>query len=242
MPLLVARSLSTYAALAWLPRLIWDSRYLLDVDAYRNPDYPWQPAAALLWCCVASYLSFNVTDGLMLRWMFNYGPRATLVRLLTIDAFNYYITSFTIGTAKRFNLLLPAWILISLLLTLAYIIQDWLTSNIARQRPPPKPRSKPAASSSTNATGSAYSSSRQHQHAEHLAAHRRHSQDSRASFSSHGDHEHDHEDGEEDEDEDERSVNLLEVCIFCVVPVGMASFVTMCLSLFFGSCPSPQPP
>ena len=235
MPLLVARSLSTYAALVWLPRLIWDSRYLLDVDAYRNPDYPWQPAAALLWCCVASYLSFNVTDGLMLRWMFNYGPRATLVRLLTIDAFNYYITSFLIGTAKRFNLLLPAWIVISLLLTLAYIIQDWLTSNIARQRPPRKPRSKVT-------TSSAGTSSRQHSE---QAVNRRHSQESRTPSHidndlrrSDWDHD-DNDDDEDDEDEDERSVNLLEVCVFCVVPVGMASFVTMCLSLFFGSCPPP---
>ncbi|BFZ58030.1 hypothetical protein PYCC9005_005088 [Savitreella phatthalungensis] len=194
-PLFAARSLSTYAALVWLPRLLWDSRYLLDIEAYRNPEYPWQPAAALLWCCVASYLSFSVTDGLMLRWMFNYGPRACLVRLLTLDAFNYYITHFMIGTAKRFNLLLPAWILISCLLTMAYIIQDWLTSHIARQRP-----------------------RRRLSGAERSAR--------------------DEPDHELEDEEHDRFVNLLEVCIFCVVPVGFASFVTMCLSLFFGRCPA----
>lgn len=172
----------------------------------------------------------------MLRWMFNYGPRATLVRLLTIDAFNYYITSFLIGTAKRFNLLLPAWIFISLLLTLAYIIQDWLTSNIARQRPPAKSKPRDATDAHAADDGPDAAELRW----------RRHSQDSRSSASAHANHSGGCGAGggggpdDEDEEEDERSVNLLEVCIFCVVPVGMASFVTMCLSLFFGSCPPPH--
>lgn len=105
----------------------------------------------------------------MLRWLFNYGPTPTIVRLLTLNAFNYYLTttilSFTLGKA---DLVLPAWILISVILTGAYCVQDWLTSNIAI-------------------------------------------------ISS---------------DQETRGVNFLEIAVFCVVPVGLASFFTMIMLLW----------
>ena len=65
------------------------------------------------------------------------------------------------------SLVLPAWIVISLILTVCYIVQDWLTSNIAI-----------------------------------ITA-----------------------------KEGQRKINFLEVAVFCVVPVGLASFITMILLL-----------
>lgn len=104
----------------------------------------------------------------MLRWLFRYGPVATIIRLLTLNGFNYYITMVILSfTDQRSQLVLPAWIFISVILTGAYCVQDWLTSNIAMQK------------------------------------------------------------GEQEK----RQVNFLEIAVFCVVPVGMASFFTMVMLL-----------
>lgn len=78
---------------------------------------------ATIWCGASAYLSFFFTDCLMSRWLLNYTPQATLVRLLTISALNGYLTSWilylTAGSQDP-RLLLPAWIVISALLTAAY--------------------------------------------------------------------------------------------------------------------------
>lgn len=59
----------------------------------------------------------------MSRWLLLYTPQATLVRLLTINATNLYLTSQTLhltggGTDER--LFLPAWITIATTLTGLY--------------------------------------------------------------------------------------------------------------------------
>jgi hypothetical protein len=67
-------------------------------------------------CCASAYLSFYFTDCLMSRWLLNYTPQATLVRLLTINALNAYITSWVLylsGGSEDPRLLLPAWISIA---------------------------------------------------------------------------------------------------------------------------------
>ncbi|KFY80010.1 hypothetical protein V498_08867, partial [Pseudogymnoascus sp. VKM F-4517 (FW-2822)] len=51
---------------------------------------------ALLWCGASAYLSFFFTDCLMSRWLVHYTPQATLVRLLTINSINAYITSWVL--------------------------------------------------------------------------------------------------------------------------------------------------
>ncbi|KAI9674988.1 MAG: hypothetical protein M1817_001394 [Caeruleum heppii] len=80
-------------------------------------------ALAALWCCASAYLSYFFTDCLMSRWLVNYAPQATLVRLLTVNAVNAYITSwvlFLAGASEDPRLLLPAWISIASTLTVLY--------------------------------------------------------------------------------------------------------------------------
>ena len=71
----------------------------------------------------SAYLSFFFTDCLMSRWLLHYTPQATLVRLLTINAINAYITSWVLflsGGSEDPRQLLPAWISIASTLTVAY--------------------------------------------------------------------------------------------------------------------------
>ncbi|KAK0733718.1 N-glycosylation protein-domain-containing protein [Lasiosphaeria miniovina] len=80
---------------------------------------------ATIWCLASGYLSFFFTDCLMSRWLLNYTPQATIVRLLTINALNGYLTSWVLyvtGGSEDPRLLLPAWIGISSTLTLMYHI------------------------------------------------------------------------------------------------------------------------
>jgi hypothetical protein len=92
---------------------------------HRTSDVAWQEdtrlrlvetSLATMWCAAAAYLSFFFTDSLMSRWLVNYTPQATVVRLLTINALNAYLTSWVLylsGGSEDAHLLLPAWIAIA---------------------------------------------------------------------------------------------------------------------------------
>merc|ERR1712000_485452 len=61
----------------------------------------------------------------MSRWLVKYTPQATIVRLLTINAVNAYVTSTVLSLAGGFSdsrLLLPGWIGIATTLTVMYHI------------------------------------------------------------------------------------------------------------------------
>ncbi|KAK0669542.1 N-glycosylation protein-domain-containing protein [Cercophora samala] len=78
---------------------------------------------ATIWCVASSYLSFFFTDCLMSRWLLNYTPQATIVRLLAISALNGWCTwgvLYLTGGSEDPRLLLPGWIVISATLTLLY--------------------------------------------------------------------------------------------------------------------------
>ncbi|KAH6973807.1 N-glycosylation protein-domain-containing protein [Ilyonectria sp. MPI-CAGE-AT-0026] len=84
-----------------------------------------ETSLATIWCFASGYLSFFFTDCLMSRWLINYTPQATMVRLLTINAVNAYITSNVLYLAGGFQdprLLLPGWIGIATTLTVFYHI------------------------------------------------------------------------------------------------------------------------
>ncbi|KAI1079652.1 N-glycosylation protein-domain-containing protein [Whalleya microplaca] len=78
---------------------------------------------SIIWCCASAYLAFFFTDCLMSRWLINYTPQATVVRLFTVSCAFAYITSwivFLTGAADDPGLLLPAWIGIATILTTCY--------------------------------------------------------------------------------------------------------------------------
>ncbi|KAI0204215.1 N-glycosylation protein-domain-containing protein [Astrocystis sublimbata] len=76
-----------------------------------------------LWCVASATLAFYFTDCLMSRWLINYTPQATVVRLLAINFSFTYLTSWIVyltGGTNDPRLLLPAWILIATILTACY--------------------------------------------------------------------------------------------------------------------------
>ncbi|KAH7037631.1 N-glycosylation protein-domain-containing protein [Microdochium trichocladiopsis] len=84
-----------------------------------------ETSLVFVWCWASAYLSFFFTDCLMSRWLLNYTPEATIVRLFTIDCIFTYLTSSAIyltGASKSPCMLLPAWIGISAALTACYAI------------------------------------------------------------------------------------------------------------------------
>ncbi|KAL2758418.1 hypothetical protein ACRALDRAFT_2025984 [Sodiomyces alcalophilus JCM 7366] len=88
--------------------------------------YPWtEMALSAIWCGSSGYLSFFFTDCLMSRWLINYTPQATIIRLLTINCANAFLTERILFFAGGFDdprLLLPGWISIASTLTVLYHI------------------------------------------------------------------------------------------------------------------------
>ncbi|KAI1343325.1 hypothetical protein F5Y15DRAFT_369688 [Xylariaceae sp. FL0016] len=78
---------------------------------------------AILWASASAYLAFFFTDCLMSRWLINYTPQATVVRLFTVSSVFAWLTSWIIYLADGSEdpeLLLLAWIGISTILTGCY--------------------------------------------------------------------------------------------------------------------------
>ncbi|KAL6698466.1 N-glycosylation domain-containing protein [Trichoderma pleuroticola] len=82
-----------------------------------------ETALATIWCFACGYLAFFFTDCLMSRWLINYTPHATLVRLASINAVNAYLTLTVLSLTGGFQdprLLLPGWVSIATSLTICY--------------------------------------------------------------------------------------------------------------------------
>ncbi|KAJ8144141.1 hypothetical protein OY671_002757 [Metschnikowia pulcherrima] len=85
-----------------------------------------------MWCLVAGYLSYSVLDGLMVRWIVSYTTTGSIVRMATMSAILVAIEQYLVAafSAEGYNYALHTWILISCALTLLYIGQNFVTSNI----------------------------------------------------------------------------------------------------------------
>ncbi|KAF6811952.1 N-glycosylation protein eos1 [Colletotrichum sojae] len=88
--------------------------------------FPWtEMSLGLLWCGCSAYLDFFFVDCLMSRWLINYTPQATIIRLLTVTSVNAFLTERILTFSGGFEdprLLLPGWVTIATTLTIAYHI------------------------------------------------------------------------------------------------------------------------
>lgn len=85
-----------------------------------------------LWCIVAGYLSHSVLDGLIVRWIVTYLTLAAIVRVLSMSTIMLTVEQYLVLTfsADGYKYGLHIWILISCILTVTYIIQNFVTLNI----------------------------------------------------------------------------------------------------------------
>lgn len=85
-----------------------------------------------IWCIVAGYLLYSVLDGLMVRWIVSYSTTAAIVRMLSMSTILVAVERYLLAafSAEGYNYGLHTWILISCALTLLYIVQNFITSNI----------------------------------------------------------------------------------------------------------------
>lgn len=85
-----------------------------------------------IWCIVAAYLSYAVLDGLMVRWIVNYLAPAAIVRMLSMSTILIALEQYTVAafSADGYKYGLHIWILVSCIMTGAYIIQNFVTSNL----------------------------------------------------------------------------------------------------------------
>lgn len=93
-----------------------------------------------VWCIVAGILLYSVLDGLMVRWIVSYTTTGSIVRMATMSAIIVVIEECLLAalSAEGYNYGLHSWILISCALTVLYIGQNFVTSNIdlrGRNRP-----------------------------------------------------------------------------------------------------------
>lgn len=85
-----------------------------------------------IWCAVSGFLSYAVLDGLMVRWIVTYSTPATIVRMFSCACLNIAMIQVLFSVfAPGQTYLLHIWILISCILTIAYIVQNFVTSNLA---------------------------------------------------------------------------------------------------------------
>ncbi|KAK7974194.1 hypothetical protein PG989_016042 [Apiospora arundinis] len=86
-----------------------------------------ETALSMIWCGAGAYLAFIFTDCLMSRWLLNYTPQATIVRLFALTGIYFYVSSWTVyllGGGDDPSMLLPAWILIATTLTICYHVSQ----------------------------------------------------------------------------------------------------------------------
>ncbi|CDK26008.1 unnamed protein product [Kuraishia capsulata CBS 1993] len=97
------------------------------ITATRSSEY----LLAGLWCLVSGYMTYSILDGLMVRWIVTYSITAAIVRMLSMSlllATIVELLSMTFNPSG--NYYLPNWILISCVLTVIYILQNYMTSNL----------------------------------------------------------------------------------------------------------------
>lgn len=87
---------------------------------------------ASLWCLVSCVLSFNIVDGMMVRWMLIYDIQAVIIRILSMSLIIILIIemmNYTFNNSDN-EFCLTVWILISCVLTFIFIVQCFWSNNL----------------------------------------------------------------------------------------------------------------
>lgn len=166
---------------------------------------------ASLWCLVSMYLSYSILDSLMVRWIIKYATIAAIFRMFSLSLVIICLEMLLLtamSPAGEYHL--HTWILISCLLTGGYIIQNFITSNLIygdkKELPHDSTRRESSGSdviTSPSDLGLTINVNRKRKPSSNFQLH----------WSK------------------RRRLDLYKVTVFCVVPVGFTSFLTMIVLL-----------
>lgn len=171
-----------------------------------------------LWCIVSLYLTYSILDSLMVRWIVKYSTLAAILRMFSMSLIIVTLELLLLASlSPQGDYYLHTWILLSCVLTGAYIWQSYLTSNLNyvshddyEEEPEQDEPTKCSDTSdydelsfSTSSTSSLTPSRANRS--------RKGKRKLRKTFKF----------------TKKRTVDLYNIIVFCVVPVGLASFITM---------------
>lgn len=172
-----------------------------------------------LWCVVSLYLTYSILDSLMVRWIVKYSTVAAIVRMFAMSLLIITTELLLLASlSPNGDYYLHTWILVSCIMTAAYIWQSYLTSNLSYVSQEdsdfddqacnvtgkePSPTDLDDISSSNASLNSLPSS--------YLQQKRKNRKKPRRSIKF----------------TTKRTIDLYNIIVFCVVPVGLASFITM---------------
>ena len=182
-----------------------------------------------LWCLVALYLSYAILDSLMVRWIVKYSTVAAILRMFSMSLIFISFELLLLNSlSPENNYFLHTWILISCILTCGYIWQSYLTSdlNYIRRTDDIVKINKKKSQSSTPDDTLFDSNSTDPSNSE--------SDDTDSSQSNSNNKHHKRTKSSRDKIDSspfkfntKRTIDLYNITVFCVVPVGLASFITM---------------
>ncbi|CAK9437411.1 uncharacterized protein LODBEIA_P17890 [Lodderomyces beijingensis] len=163
-----------------------------------------------VWCIVSAYLSYSILDSLLVRWIVTYSTSAAIVRVLSMSTIMitlelYFVNAFS---AEGYKYGLHIWILISCLLTLTFIVQNFVTSNLSLEHYQQQQQQQ---------------QQQHHQHQDTFSAVRV----GEHGHSSAGDVVREERKMRRKSIKPRRFFDFYNIVVFAVVPVGLASFITM---------------
>lgn len=84
-----------------------------------------------LWCLVSLYLTYAILDSLMVRWIVKYSTLAAILRMFSMSMIIITFELMLLASlSPEKNYFLHTWITISCILTAVYIWQSYLTSDL----------------------------------------------------------------------------------------------------------------
>ncbi|SCV05472.1 LANO_0H08240g1_1 [Lachancea nothofagi CBS 11611] len=180
-----------------------------------------------LWCVVAAYLTYAILDSLMVRWIVKYSTMAAILRMFSMSLLIVTLEMLLLSSlSPKGDYYLHTWILISCMLTGAYIWQSFLTSDLNYvEQDSPSPTPSPVSSSGNIPTTTAATTTTTHRSsssgstttnpvtcdpsADSVSSRKRKRSPRSLRLTK------------------PRQIHLYNITVFCVVPVGFASFITM---------------
>lgn len=153
-----------------------------------------------MWCVVSAYLTYSILDSLMVRWIMNYSTLAAIFRILSMSLIFVTLELLLLASlSHNYEYYLHTWIFISCILTGGYIWQSFITSTLNYVSNECSNTENRTELLNDDQSGST----------EDLRMFKKKNKNFKFNITN------------------KRQIALYNVTVFCVLPIGIASFITM---------------